>query len=314
MVYTFDTDFTELEFNIRRAGLYLPAVIGVWVFVYACFARAFQLIVNSGDHDKHLSYRHAYKLTLSAFAFTYTTPFGFGGGPYRVMELSSYIGTARAMSSVVCYSMMHILSHFCFWAFGALLFLIVYFQLMTPFYWALLAIFALVLLGVYYFFAWGYKNGVIRWLFGLIMHIPLLKPRTRRFYEKHAEAMERVDEYTAYLHRQPRAFYLSLAYEFIGRVINSLELYFILLALSIDATFIDAVIILAFSSLIGNILFFLPLQLGAREGGMAVIVDVLRLGNPALGLLTSFYSRIREMFWVALGVALLKIGNKKIMK
>ena len=101
MLFTFDVDYTQLWDNLARAGMYLPAVLGVWVFVYAFNAWAFQIIVNHGTHDKHLSYRHAYKLTVSGFAFSYTTPFGFGGGPYRVMELSSYIGTPRAMSSVV---------------------------------------------------------------------------------------------------------------------------------------------------------------------------------------------------------------------
>ena len=33
MACTFDLDFEQLRHNIRRAGLYLPAVIGVWVFV-----------------------------------------------------------------------------------------------------------------------------------------------------------------------------------------------------------------------------------------------------------------------------------------
>ena len=105
MLCTFDVNYAELYRHLTRAGLYLPAVIGVWIFVYAFNAWAFQIIVNSGTHSKHLSYKHAYKLTVSGFAFSYTTPFGFGGGPYRVMELSSYIGVPRAMSSVVLYSM-----------------------------------------------------------------------------------------------------------------------------------------------------------------------------------------------------------------
>lgn len=80
MLCTFDVDYEQIVDNLGRAGLYLPAVIGVWVFVYAFNALAFQIIVNSGTHLKHLSYRHAYKLTVSGFAFSYTTPFGFGGG------------------------------------------------------------------------------------------------------------------------------------------------------------------------------------------------------------------------------------------
>ena len=81
MLCTFDVDYEQIVDNLGRAGLYLPAVIGVWVFVYAFNAFAFQIIVNNGSHSKHLSFRHAYKLTVSGFAFSYTTPFGFGGGP-----------------------------------------------------------------------------------------------------------------------------------------------------------------------------------------------------------------------------------------
>lgn len=104
MAYSFSADYQHEAIDISRAALYLPAVVGIWVIVYAFNAGAYYLIVNSGKHDKHLSYLHACKLTVSGFAFSYTTPFGFGGAPYRVMELSSYIGTPRAMSATVLYS------------------------------------------------------------------------------------------------------------------------------------------------------------------------------------------------------------------
>ncbi len=314
MLYTFEVDFSELKANIVSAGLYFPAVIGVWVIVYAFNAHAFQTIVNSASEDKRLSFRHAYKLTISAFAFSYTTPFGFGGGPYRVMELASYIGTPRAMSSVVLYSMMHILSHFLYWATGVVLFIIFHYDLMMPPFWALFAIFGFVLVGVYYFFAWGYSNGVIVGLSKLFLCMPLLGRYWRRFYDRHSETMQLVDVHTACLKRQPRAFWCSLACEYVGRMVNSLEFFFILRSLSIGVSYADSVIILAFASLIGNILFFFPLQLGAREGGLAIIVSILRLGEPGLGIITGFYSRVRELFWVFVGVILVKVGNKRIMR
>ena len=58
----------------------------------------------------------------------------------------------------------------------------------------------------------------------------------------------------------------------------------------------------------GNILFFFPMQMGAREGGLAIIIKIL--GYPG-GL---FFTRIRELVWIFIGVGLVKIGNKKIMK
>ncbi len=311
MLFTFDVNFEDLERNLARAGLYLPAVIGVWIFVYALNAGAFQVIVNSGTHDKHLSYLHAYKLTVSGFAFSYTTPFGFGGGPYRVMELSAYIGTNRAMSSVVLYSMMHIFSHICLWASAVVLFICLHD--VEPFLWVLFAVFAVVCAVLVYFFYYGYKNGMIVRLFSILLRIPYVKRYAAKFYEKNAENMAQIDRQIAYLHEQWRAFYAALFMEYAARVVNSLEYFFILRSLSFNISFWDAVLILAFSSLFSNLLFFLPMQLGAREGGLAIIIR--RLGiDPAFGIFTSFYTRIRELVWIVIGVALVKVGNKRIMK
>lgn len=314
MAYSFGADYQQQSIDWSRATLYLPAVVGIWVIVYAFNAGAFRLIVNSGKHDKHLSYLHAYKLTVSGFAFSYTTPFGFGGAPYRVMELSSYIGTPRAMSATVLYSMMHILSHFFLWMTGLVLFLVLYLGKMEPWLWTLFAIFTFVFFVVLYFFYYGYKNGMIVKLYGILLYIPLVKKYARRFYDKNIESMQQVDKNIAYLHSQPSAFYGALAMEYVGRVFNAFEYFFILRALSIPVGFGDSILVLAFSSLIGNLLFFFPMQLGAREGSLAAIVKILGFGTPSLGLLASFYTRVREIFWIIVGVVLVKIGNKRIMK
>jgi len=284
------------------------------VFVYAFNAKAFQIIVNSGTHSKHLSYRHAYKLTVSGFAFSYTTPFGFGGGPYRVMELSSYIGVARAMSSVVLYSMMHIFSHICLWSSAAVIFALAYTGKMTPFLWSLFGLFVAVVVGVVFVFRLCYKRGVIVKLFKPLLHLPWARRWARPFYEKHAADMQKIDDNISYLHSQPRAFYMSLFYEYAARVINALEYYFILLSLGVSLTFWDAILVLAFSSLIGNLLFFLPMQIGAREGGLSLIVKLLGLSAPGIGVFTSLYTRIRELVWIFIGVGLVKVGNKRLMR
>ena len=314
MLRTFNVDYSLLVETLDRMGLSLPAVIGVWIFVYAFNAWAFQIIVNNGTHDKHLSYRHAYKLTVSGFAFSYTTPFGFGGGPYRVMELSSYIGVPRAMSSVVLYSMMHILSHICLWSTSVVIFAIAYYEKMTTLLWVIFALYFLLLLIVLFVFNLCYKKGVIVKLFTPLLHVPFLKRHARRFYDKNIDSMRKVDDNIAYLRSQPRAFWLSLFYEYIARVINAGEYYFILISLGVQLDYWDAILVLAFSSLVGNLLFFLPMQLGAREGGLSLIVKILGLSAPGIGIFTSLYTRIRELVWILIGVSLVKIGNKQIMK
>lgn len=314
MLCTFEDGYEQIKDNILRAGLYLPAVIGIWIFVYACNALAFQIIVNSGKHDKHLDFRHAYKLTISGFAFSYTTPFGFGGGPYRVMELAGHIGTPRAMSSVVLYSMMHILSHFCLWTTSVFIFIFFYTEMMTPALWSVFGIYLSIFVGALYIFNYGYKNGLIVKLYSILLKIPYAKKPARKFYDKHLEAMQQVDRNISYLREQRKAFWSSLFYEYLGRIINSLEYFFILIAFGLDISFADAVLVLAFSSLMGNLLFFFPMQLGAREGGLALIIKLLGIGTGGVGVFTSFYTRIRELVWIFIGVGLVKVGNKKIMK
>lgn len=314
MLYASKDDYPQLRANLGRMSLYLPAVVGVWILVYAFNAWAFQIIVNNGTHDKHLSFRHAYKLTISGFAFSYTTPFGFGGGPYRVMELSSYIGVPRAMSSVVLYSMMHILSHICLWSTSVIVFVFAYSEKMTSALWSLFTVYFVILIGVLFVFNLCYKKGVIVKLFTPLLHIPLICKPARRFYDRNIDSMRKVDENIAYLRSQPRAFWLSLLYEYVARVINAGEYYFILISLGVQLDYWDAILVLAFSSLIGNLLFFLPMQLGARETGLSLIVKILGLTAPGIGIFASLYTRIRELVWILIGVGLVKIGNKQIMK
>lgn len=314
MLYGFGVDFSDIRDRMAAAGMYLPAVIGVWVVVYAFNACAFQTIVNSGNHSKRLAFRHAYKLTVSGFAFSYTTPFGFGGLPYRIMELSAHIGAAGAISSTTLYSMMHILSHFCLWATALPLFLALHWELMSPLLWTFFGIFAVVLMVVFYFFNYGYKNGMVVKLYRLLFYVPIVSKYARRFYAKHVAEMEETDRNIAALHSRPRAFYSSLSMEYVGRVLNSLEFFFILWALGIPIGFCDALIVLAFSSLVGNMLFFFPMQLGAREGSLAAIVSMLGFASPGVGLFASFYTRVRELFWIFVGVGLVKVGNKSIMQ
>ena len=286
MLCSFDMEYDELLANLRRAGMWLPAVVGLWIIIYLFNTLSWYIIIRDGKKGTPIPFWKVYKLTVSGFALNYATPVGLmGGEPYRIMELTPYVGASKATSSVILYVMMHIFSHFCFWFFSIFLYLA-----LRPVDIAMGTILAVRTLK-------------------LLQHIPFIKEWAKRFSENKREALERVDSQIAELHKQRRStFYASLSLEFMARIIGCLEVYFILNILTTDVSFPACILIMAFTSLFANLFFFSPMQLGAREGGFALAVGGLAIPG-AFGVYTGLITRVRELIWIVIGVLLMKVGN-----
>lgn len=307
MLFTFDMDYNELLENLKRAGYWFPAVVLLWVVIYFINAWSWYVIICDGKHAK-VPFWKVYKLTISGFALNYATPVGLmGGEPYRIMELTPYVGGSKATSSVILYVMMHIFSHFCFWLFSVVLFLLV--QHVNFAMGIMLGVVGFFCLTAVYFFMKGYKNGMAVKTLRLLTHIPYVKKWAVKFLSEKKETLERIDSQIAELHKQRKStFYLSLSLEFIARVIGCFEVYFILNILTSDVSFVACVLIMAFTSLFANLFFFSPMQLGAREGGFALATGGLAISS-AFGIYTGLITRVRELIWIAIGVLLMKVGN-----
>lgn len=312
MLCTFDVSYSELWSNIRRAGYWFPAVLLLWLPIYLLNTWAWYVIIND-DGTRRVSFWRVYKYTVSGYALNYVTPVGLlGGEPYRIMELTPYVGAAKAASSVILYAMMHIFSHFCFWGFSIVLYLVLYGTGMGAGMVSLMAVFAAFCgLGIYFFMK-GYRNGLAMRLLRLFARFPLVGPRIQRFIAKNTDAIQRVDSQIAELHAQRKStFYFSLLLEFLARLLGCLEVQFILLILTDKVSFADCVLIQAFTSLFANLFFFIPMEMGAREGGFALAVGGLALSG-AYGVYTGLITRLRELIWIAVGLVLLKVGNKRV--
>ena len=307
MLCTFDMDYQELWQNLRKAGIWFPAVILLWLFIYLLNALSWYIIIRDGKHAP-VPFWKVYKLTVSGFALNYATPVGLmGGEPYRIMELTPYVGGSKATSSVILYVMMHIFSHFCFWMFSVLLYLVL--EPLNLGMGIVLAIVGVCCLLAIYFFMKGYKNGMAVRTIRLLCHVPFAKKWANRFLVERKDALERVDAQIAELHRQRKTtFYASLGLEFLARIVGCVEVWFILNILTSNVSFLSCVLIMAFTSLFANLFFFSPMQLGAREGGFALATGGLAIPS-AFGIYTGLITRVRELIWIVIGVLLMKVGN-----
>ncbi len=317
-------DFHVVGRGLAHAGYWFFAVVALWAGLYVLNTAAWWLILQSGGKPGReasveggpgdggaagrpgLTFFHLYRLTVSGFALNYATPGGLmGGEPYRILAITPYVGAERATSSVVLYAMTHIFSHFWFWLLSAFLFAAIH-PVGVPMACLLLAVVAFCAIGIWFFLR-GYRHGLAMSVMRVATHIPLVKAWATRFVAMHGRALAKVDEQIAALHRQrPKTFVGSVALELACRVASALEIYFILRVLMPSVSYPDCILILAFTSLLANLLFFMPLQLGGREGGFVLSADGLGLTSNA-GIFVALIVRLRELIWVAIGLLLIKL-------
>lgn len=310
MLLTFDMPWTDVLQHVKQAGMWFPAVLLLWVPIYMMNGCAWSLILNDGQQPR-VGYWRMLRYTISGYALNSVTPVGLlGGEPYRIMELTPLVGKAKAASSVILYAMMHIFSHFCFWIFSIGVFLVRYgHALSTPLAVMLGLASVFCMLGVFFFLK-GYRNGLAMRLLRFFGRWPLLGRTVRRFADKHAADIQLIDSQIAALHTQrPVAFYASLLLEFLARMLGCLEIQFILFILTSDVSYWDCLLMQAFISLFANLLFFMPMQMGTREGGLAMATGGLHM-NGAYGVLTGLITRLRELFWVAIGILLIRSRSR----
>lgn len=290
----------QLWQTLTSMPLTILGCVAVWGVGYVLNALSFQQIL-------HLQGWQVLRLTIAGYAINYITPFGLlGGEPYRVLALRPLLGSEKATQSVILYSMMHIASHFCLWLLAIAWAAAVVPGLSVEYGWGLIATLAGVtlLLALFWYL---YRHGIMLRVMKRWVDWPLLNPNLL----------------------SAGTFIRALGFELLSRLFNVIEYWLIMQALGFDAFgYGDALLVVAFSSLLANLLFFSPLQMGTREGGILLalqyLVPSVALNLPdgttllAVAVALSFATRLREFIWIAIGLSLMQMSgtsdkeNKKI--
>ncbi|MDP4277953.1 MAG: lysylphosphatidylglycerol synthase transmembrane domain-containing protein [Bacteroidota bacterium] len=299
--------FDTIIDNVKKTGWWFAVIIGMWLPIYVINALAFNTIIRDENPvNRHVPFWHILKINLSGFALKAATPLGFlGGDPYKIIELRSLFGVEKATSSVLLYTMTHISAHFLYWALSILaaaLFLPMSVKL------RILLLVSFALLTVLLVAIWKcYRKGLTVRFFEFCSRVPLLKRWVVPFLKRNNDRLIQIDEQISKLYNTRRsAFFRTLGLEFFCRICNALEVYVILVSVTSDVTLIQSIVIYTFMSLFTNILFFSPMQIGTREGGFYLAFKMLSLAG-SLGIYVSLVTRVRELFWIGIGILLMKV-------
>jgi uncharacterized protein (TIRG00374 family) len=290
---------------VRSAGWAVPQIVGVYGAVYLLNTIAWRLTMIELPR---LSFPRAYVINVAAFAMNYMTPFAsIGGEPFKIVAASQWMGTRNATASAVNYRLVHMQAHLLVFLTGVALafFLLPSGAIAT----SLLVLIAVVLLILTALLFAIHREGVIEKLFDFCGRIPLLNRLAHRLEPRRAAFVEVDRQLIAFHSGSPARYYGALAFEYGARVFSMLEFYLIARAVQHPVSFGTAFLIGGFSSLVVNLFFFLPFNVGSKEGGLYFIFATL--GLPArLGVAASVLSRLRELSWIFIGLLLVLLTRR----
>ena len=296
------TDLNSISWTNILSTIYiwLPALIALWAVIYLLHSVAYAAIM--GKDLRKIPFFQLFKVVISGFAINHVTPVGMvGGEPYRIMELKPYIGTEKATACTLTFTVMHTFSHLLYWMTGAIAFLCLHFFSVGVFP-AIVAI-LLALAGILLcamFFKSG-KNGLAIPALTLLARIPLLGKPFARLIENKQETLLNIDREMSAFRVRKVDFTVTTAIEYLTRMLEPVECYIIFRLIGVDISYFACVIALACASLLGNLMFFVPMQVGSREAGLALALSWSGVASP-FGVTASLLARLREIFYIAAGV------------
>ncbi len=221
------------------------------------------------------------------------------GEPMRVIMLERHLSRKEAARSMVLYNIVHIIGTLLAFFLGAL---------------AILLLFPI---------SDGFRTGFI----ALLVLSPLLAiflfllPRFVKYLGRSARRNKLVyagfwlrwafSKIRIFSRQQPLRFWMAVLFEILARFVEGLTFYIAFHALGQPASVLVCSLLDIGRALMDNVFFFIPYQVGSREGGILLLAEhALRISGGAAVSAAVLY-RLVEICWMGIGYLLWIAENKE---
>jgi uncharacterized protein (TIRG00374 family) len=303
LVYRFG--FDTLLSNLVATGWTFGLIIGVWFFIYILNTTAWRLALGRDGHT--ITFPRLFRITVSGSTLNDMTPFlAIGGEPYRMSALSESLGRGQSVSAVTLYRMIFSLGHLLFLLVGIVTILVAL-ELPTSIK-VLLAAVGLILLAIISILLSGHRHGVFERIYSRVKRLRVLGRLLQRIPVTQ-ESLRRMDELimNAY-HERKRDFYGAIGCEFLSRCCMGVEIFLILRSVGLHVDLVQAFFLFLTYSILINLFFAVPYNVGVREGGFYLALESLAL-PPMIGIYLGIVMRIREFFWFFIGLGFIALAG-----
>lgn len=285
----------------------LLGLLGLWVLIYVTHALSY--IVILGEERKKISFLAMLKICVSGFALNNVTPAGLvGGEPYRIMELKRYCSVEKASSSTLTFSLFYIIGHFLLWLTTIILYYIYGCPGETYMTVILSICFAIGIVTMFFFF-FSRKKSICYPFFRFVGKLPFMKKPIDKLLQKKKETFIEIDNNIKEF-RTKKEFWIVLVLQYVSRLLEAVEYMLILMHFGAKLDYIQAVVIFGTASLIGNLVFIIPMQAGVREGGLALALAFFGITEGICATASIVY-RVRDLICIFVGIMLVLVTKKK---
>jgi hypothetical protein len=291
--------FERLAQELLGLGWWSVPLALTFLPVAACYALAWQLVTPGWKISR---FPEALRLTVISVAWNNLSPFvKMLGEPVRLVMLDRVLPGKRAAQSVVLYNIVHSVGTLLSFFIGAAILLLVY-PISATLNTGLIVLLLLAPLLAASLLLLPYLAG----------RMPFRPSKKSRVYKLSFWMRWSFSKIRVSARRHPARIALAIFLETLARFVEGVTFYVAFLALGHFVPLFACALLDVGRSLIDNAFFFIPYQVGSREGGVLLVAsDALKIGTDSVVSSAVLY-RLVEILWMGIGYALWMMeGNRR---